>query len=132
MDKQLYEIAARWEDDITTSEEREALKAVVARLVGYPVRIACDPVFEEGYVDIMIQNATRSGRGGGVIQDLLELQSSGAVGLATEGAGARLQAIRAACEAYNAEHGLVFEELELESDSESEMESDADTASDDA
>lgn len=91
---------------------------MVGRLVGYPVRVACDPDVDEGYIDILVQNTTRRGSG---FQDVLELQSSGAFGVATEGGGGRVAAIRAACETYNADHGVAFlEDDEDISDTEEE------------
>lgn len=115
----LYEIACRWEQERTTREEREQLKTVVARLVGYPVRVACDP-HEDG-VDILVQ---RADRGSGDIEDILEIQPSGAIGIVIDDdhpLDRRSQRIQEECDDYNAEHGVEIEGGSSDEESEADI-----------
>lgn len=124
----LYEVAQRWND--ATDEERRPLKDLVTRLVGYPCKVACQTREEEesSRVEIFVLSDRT-----GDIDDFLELQPSGAIGLIynqyDDPDERRVVKVDDRCEAYNDSMGLTFEEHsdseegdEDESDSEEEGE----------
>lgn len=100
----LYEIASRWEQDKTTREEREQLKSVVRRLVGFVARVACDP-HEDG-VDILVQRADGHSN---EIEYILEIQPSGAIAVVVDDdhpLDRRLRRIQEECDDYNSENNV--------------------------
>ena len=119
----LYEVALRWND--ASDDERRPLKDLVTRLVGYPCKVACQSRAKDEEVS-RVEIFVLSDRTGD-IDDFLELQSSGAIGLIydqyDDPDARRVVKVDDRCEAYNDSMGLTFEE---HSDSEEEDESESD------
>jgi hypothetical protein len=124
----LYEVARRWND--ATDDERRPLKDLVARLVGYPCKVACQSR-EEDEEHRRVEIFVLSDRTGD-IDDFLELQPSGAIGLIYDQYDdpdeKRVVNVDDRCENYNEGLGLVFEE---HSDSEDGDEDEGSEGSDD-
>lgn len=131
----LYEVALRWND--ASDDERRPLKDLVTRLVGYPCKVACQTRAEDeevSHVEIFVLSDRT-----GDIDDFLELQPSGAIGLIYDQYDdpdqKRVVKVDDRCEAYNDSMGLTFEEHsdseegdEDESDSDSEEEGEGEGA----
>ena len=127
--RSLYEVALRWND--ASDDERRPLKELVTRLVGYPCKVACQTRAEDeevSHVEIFVLSDRT-----GDIDDFLELQPSGAIGLIYDQYDdpdqKRVVKVDDRCEAYNDSMGLAFEE---HSDSEEgdESESEGEDAGD--
>ena len=110
-----FKIAIRW--DSASAEEREELKTFMGELVGYKCKIACEP--NNGSVDIYVLSERT-----GDIQDFLEIQRTGAIGVVFEqyeDHGSRVvESLNSACEDYNdsihAEFASDSEDEESDSD----------------
>ena len=123
---EMHAVARRWND--ATDAERRPLKALVERIVGYPCKIACQVNHES--VDVFVQS-NRTGE----IEDFLELQPTGAIGVIyaqyEDPDAPAVVAVDDRCEDYNSGLGVEFaeesdsEDEGDESESESESESEA-------
>jgi hypothetical protein len=130
--RSLYEVALRWND--ASDEERRPLKDLVMRLVGYPCKVACQTRTEDeatSRVEIFVlSNRT------GDIDDFMELQPSGAIGLIYDQYDdpdqKRVVKVDDRCEAYNDSMGLTFEEHSDSEEEGDESESDSESEGDDA
>lgn len=121
---ELHAVAQRWAD--ATDAERRPLKALVERIVGYPCKIACQVNHES--VDIFVQS-NRTGE----IEDFLELQPTGAIGVIYDQYenpdASAVVAVDNRCEDYNSGLGVEFAD---ESDSEDEGDEDEGDSDEDA
>ena len=110
----LYELARKWET--VTDAERQPLRDLVKRLVGYEGKLACQE--NNGAVDVVVFHPKKKR-----IYDWLELQESGAVGAIfeeyPEAEETRADNVDRACEEYKQTIGTVFIE---DGDSEEEEE----------
>jgi hypothetical protein len=117
-----YDAASRWED-LPSDSERVGLKKLVASLVGYPCKIACEQ--NESSVDIYVFNIAKNR-----VTDYIEIQPSGALGVIfseyPNPDAKSVARLEQACNAYNDKIGVVFEE---EDDEESEEDEDEDDES---
>jgi hypothetical protein len=115
---ELYDIACRWAD--VTDDERQSLKDVVTRLVGYPCKVACEVREGEGRVELFVLSVRTDD-----IEDVLEIQASGAIGIVYDQYDdpdeKRVVKVDNRCDSYNDGMGLVFEE-HSDSDDDSEEE----------
>jgi hypothetical protein len=111
-----FDIATRWET--ASAADRSRLKTFIAGLVGYKCKVACEA--NHGSVDIFVLSERT-----GDIQDFLEIQRTGAIGVVFEqyeDHGSRVvESLNNACEDYNESIGAEFV-----SDSEDEVDSDYD------
>lgn len=121
----LYSVAVRWND--ATDDERRPLKELVTRLVGYACKVACQTREEdEGHrrVEIFVLSDST-----GEIDDFLELQPSGAIGLIydqyDDPDATRVINVDNRCEAYNDGLGVTFEEHSDEEEDSEEDDSDS-------
>lgn len=116
MAARLYEIAVGWEDAL--DEDRDLLKTVVSRLVGYPCRLACDP--GDDSVDIHVYSVPRNR-----VLDWIEIQNTGALGVIFElypnPDAPAVDRLDERCMEYNDENEVVFVEGESDSGSDSEI-----------
>jgi hypothetical protein len=109
-DSPMYRIAVNWNDLI--DEERVPLRTLVERLVGYPCKIAAMPP-DDGTVNLVIFSIPS-----GCIKDYLDIQSSGAIGVAfdlydeteAEDNAAALDCLSDACDSYNESIDVEFED----------------------
>lgn len=129
--RSLYEVALQWND--ASDEERLPLKDLVTRLVGYPCKVACQTRTEDDEVSrveiFVLSNRT------GDIDDFLELQPSGAIGLIYDQYDdpdtRRVVKVDDRCESYNDSMGLTFEEhSDSEDDDEEESGSEGEDGDD--
>jgi hypothetical protein len=111
-----FDIASRWES--ASAADRTRFKTFMGGLVGYKCKVACET--NHGSVDIFVLSERT-----GDIQDFLEIQKTGAIGVVFEqyeDHGSRVvESLNSACEDYNESIGVEFV-----SDSEDEEESDFD------
>ena len=94
-------------------EKVTEFKEFLRTLVGYSCKVACKP--NHGSIDLYIFSEEKE-----AITDLIELQPSGAIGVIFDFYPAHISPNRLddACEAYNREHSVVFNESDDESESE--------------
>jgi hypothetical protein len=123
----LYSVAVRWND--ASDDERRPLKELVTRLVGYPCKVACQ-TREEDEEHRRVEIFVLSDRTG-EIDDFLELQPSGAIGLIydqyDDPDAKRVVKVDDRCEAYNEGLGVSFEEHSDSEDEEGSEEDDSDS-----
>jgi hypothetical protein len=114
-----FEIATRW--DSASDSDRSRFKTFISGLVGYNCKVACEP--NHGDIDIYVLSERT-----GDIQDFLEIQKSGALGVSFnqyEDNGSRtVESLNNVCEEYN-------ESIDVEFMSESEDDEDSDYDVDD-
>ncbi len=120
---QLYELAKGWND--LTEDARKPLKNFVRNMVGYPCKLSCEEG-GENYMEIYVLSERT-----GDIEDFLEIQASGAVGLMYDQyddddddpkLAKKIDRIERLCEAYNNSLGVEFEEHSEDEESEDEDE----------
>ena len=119
----LFDVAQRWND--ATDKDRQPLRALVTQLVGYPCKIACEANGSTRVDLYVLSNRT------GDIEDVIELQDSGAIGLVydqyDDPDDKRVVKVDDRCEAYNDGMGLVFEEHSDSEDGEGEGDGEGDS-----
>jgi hypothetical protein len=119
-----FDIASRWET--ASNADRSRFKTFIGGLVGYKCKVACEA--NNGSVDIFVL----SGRTGD-IQDFLEIQKTGAIGVVFEqyeDHGSRVvESLNSACEDYNESIDAEFvSDSEDEEDSDYDVEEEAEAA----
>lgn len=107
----LFRIASSWESDNISEGDRNALKSCIEKLVGYPCRLACKE--NEGSIDIYVFSIEEN-----KVTDWIEMQASGAVGIIYDFYDDTDSELDDACEGYNEDHNVVFEEDEEDADTE--------------
>jgi len=119
-----FKIASEWET--ATDVDKNELKTFIIGIVGYPCKIACK-ISEEGTHDIYVFSEKKKR-----VTDWIEIQESGAVGVIYDfyEAGVSTDRLEAACDAYNTNNNLVYDDGsdsdEAESDSDESEEENAD------
>lgn len=108
-DHAIFTVAKNWET--VTPEERQPLKELVTKLVGYPCQLACK--INDDAVDIYVFSNEKK-----KVTDWLELQSNGAIGVIFDFYKKDPEALCDRCDDYNTAINVVFES-ESGSDSES-------------
>ena len=113
----LYTIASSWET--ITEEERAPLRERIAKLVGYPCKLSCQP--NNGMIDIYIFSVKAK-----CVTDWIAIQQSGALGALFDmyPSNKPPNSLSDACEDYNGQIGV---EYQSDSGSETDSEEDAET-----
>lgn len=119
-----FDIASRWES--ASAADRTRFKKFIERFVGYKCKVACEA--NHGSVDIFVLSERT-----GDIQDFLEIQRTGAIGVVFEqyeDHGSRVvESLNNACEDYNESIGAEFvSDSEGEEDSDFDVEEEAEAA----
>lgn len=101
----MYQIAANWESDTQTIEDKTKLKGFISELVGFPCKISCKTTEET--VDIYVYSEKKK-----AVVDWIEIQPSGAVGVIYDyyPDNVSVDKIESICDTYNTAHGLIFQD----------------------
>ena len=116
----MYQIAANWESDTQSIEDKTKLKGFISELVGFPCKISCKTTEET--VDIYVYSEKKK-----AVVDWIEIQPSGAVGVIYDyyPENVSVDKIESICDTYNTAHGLTFQ---YDSDEEGDEADEADEA----